>query len=112
MYSCLPLQSDFILTETSQMNSDQISFNQCIKKRSKKNPYGVTWDYLPSIFFGAGTLDAYSGYLWKPGMEVDFPRDIVMHHANWTKGIKHKIAQLTYVRDKVRKHQKIMQQNA
>ena len=24
MYSCLPLQSDFILTETSQMNSDQI----------------------------------------------------------------------------------------
>src|SRR5438477_990077 len=52
--------------QKNKSNSDQISFNQCIKKKSKKNPYGLLWDYLPDTFFGAGTLAAYPGYLWKP----------------------------------------------
>jgi len=30
------------------------------------------------------------------------PKDIVMHHANWTVGIKNKIAQLEYLRDIVK----------
>lgn len=85
--------------QKKKLNSDQISFNQCIKKKSKKNPYDITWAYLPNSFFGGGTL---TGREWKPGIKLPIPHDIIMHHANWTKGIKNKIAQLVYVRNKVR----------
>jgi Nucleotide-diphospho-sugar transferase len=83
--------------------SDQITLNRCIKRHSKKNPYDIVWDYLPSSFFGAGTL---TGRLWRPGMTLPIPKDIVMHHANWTNGIKNKIAQLNYVRNVVQKRKK------
>lgn len=86
--------------QKKRLNSDQISFNQCIKKRSKKNPYGLVWDYLPDCFFGAGTL---TGHLWKKGQKLPIPPDIVLHHANWTQGIENKIAQLEYVRAEVKK---------
>ena len=92
--------------QTNKLHSDQISFNQCIKKRSKKNPYDVRWDYLPHTFFGAGTLAAYPGYLWKPGRKLDIPHDIMMHHANWTRGVNNKIAQLKYVRNEVTKQKR------
>lgn len=94
------------MMQKNKLTSDQISFNRCIKKKSKKNPYGLMWDYLPSAFFGAGTLAAYPGYLWKPGKKLDIPHDIMMHHANWTRGIKNKIAQLKYVRNQVLKNKK------
>ena len=95
------------IMEKNKSNSDQISFNQCIKKGSKKNPYGISWAYLPNNFFGAGTLTAYTGYLWKPGMSLPIPDDILLHHANWTKGVKNKIAQLRYVKDEVAKKRAI-----
>lgn len=89
--------------EQDDSDSDQISLNRCIKRNSKKNPYGIAWDYLPDTFFGGGTL---TGYLWKPGMSLFIPHDIMIHHANWTNGVKNKIAQLVYVRDEVRNRKK------
>jgi hypothetical protein len=80
--------------------SDQITFNQCIKSKKKDNPYGIKWNYLPPIFFGGGTL---TGRLWFPGQKLAIPKGIVLHHANWTRGIKNKIAQLNYVKNKVEK---------
>ncbi len=97
------------LMQKDKINSDQNSFNRCIKKNSKKNPYDVTWEYLPNIFFGGGTLTGKTGYLWLPGRSLPVPTGIVMHHANWTKGIKNKIAQLEYVRKRVRKQNKTVQ---
>jgi hypothetical protein len=88
--------------QTKQLQSDQISFNQCIKRRSKRNHYNVAWDYLPDTFFGGGTL---TGYIWSPGKSLPVPDGIMLHHANWTKGIKNKIAQLLYVQNEVRKQQ-------
>ena len=78
--------------------SDQNSLNHCIKRSSKKNPYDIAWGYLPDTFFGGGTL---TGCEWRPGMLLPIPHNIMMHHANWTKGIKNKISQLEYVRDEV-----------
>ena len=90
--------------EEKQLQSDQISFNQCIKRSSKKNPYNVVWDYLPNVFFGGGTL---TGHVWRPGISLTIPHNIMMHHANWTRGgVKNKIAQLIYVRDEVYKRRK------
>ena len=81
--------------QQKKLQSDQISFNQCIKSKRSKNPYGIKWDYLPDIFFGGGTL---TGRLWFPGQTLRIPKGIVLHHANWTRGIKNKIAQLEYVK--------------
>jgi len=80
--------------------SDQITLNQCIKRHSAKNPYNLQWNYLPSSFFGGGT---FTGQQWKPGNILPIPAHAVMHHANWTKGIPHKIAQLTYVKQHIEK---------
>jgi hypothetical protein len=86
--------------QKNKLNSDQNSLNRCIKRHGKKNPYNVVWGYLPNTFFGGGTL---TGHEWSPGMHLRVPQGIMMHHANWTKGIKNKIAQLSYVRKEVRK---------
>ena len=83
--------------------SDQISLNQCIKRNSAKNPYAIKWDYLPNTFFGGGTL---TGHEWHPGKKLPIPAKIMMHHANWTKGIRNKIAQLNYVKKVVTKRNK------
>ena len=91
------------MMESDCLSSDQISFNRCIKRRHQKNLYGIVWDYLPHSFFGAGTL---TGYEWRPGMLLPIPDNIMIHHANWTKGVHNKIAQLIYVRDEVRRRRR------
>lgn len=84
--------------QKNDTKSDQISLNYCIKRNSKTNPYNIIWNYLPDSFFGGGTR---TGCEWKPGKKLPIPHNIMMHHANWTKGIKNKIAQLIYVKNKV-----------
>lgn len=91
------------LMEQNSLNSDQNSFNQCIKRSNNRNPYDVVWAYLPNSFFGGGTL---TGCEWHPGMLLPIPQNIMMHHANWTKGIHNKIAQLSYVRCEVMRRRK------
>ena len=49
---------------------------------------------LSSIFFGGGTL---SGKPWEPGRKLDISTGIVMHHANFTRGLVNKIKQLVLV---------------
>jgi hypothetical protein len=68
--------------------------------RTVKNDYGIKWRYLPKEFFSPGIMKRC---IWSPGMEFPIPRNIIMHHANWTTGVKNKIAQLQYVRDVVNK---------
>jgi len=87
--------------EKNNTLSDQISLNRCIKRHHKKNAYNIRWQYLPNTFFGAGTC---TGKQWKRGDKLPIPNGIFMHHANWTKGIKNKIAQLEYVKKVVHKY--------
>lgn len=72
---------------------DQPTLNRFLKK---DNMYNIQWDYLPVEFFGAGTL---TGKSWKPGKKLTIPKNTLMHHANFTKGVHNKLAQLKYVRD-------------
>jgi hypothetical protein len=64
----------------------------------RSNPFNIAWDYLPNDFMGGGTMTAK---LWLPGKELPIPKTIAMHHANYTFGVDNKIAQLTYVKDRV-----------
>jgi hypothetical protein len=83
---------------------DQIAFNRILKVgRMDKILYSVAnlsgscrYTSLPTTFFGGGTFTAKQ---WHPGDELPVPENPVMHHANYTKGVDSKIAQLKYVRD-------------
>jgi hypothetical protein len=66
---------------------------------SLKNDYGVKCSHLPETFLSGGTL---TGKLWNPGDELEIPKGILLHHANWTVGLKNKILQLKYVREAVK----------
>jgi hypothetical protein len=80
---------------------DQKSLNHCL--RGCNNPYKISWDYLPKEFFGGGT---FSGRGWLPGQKLTIPQNALMHHANFTKGIDNKIAQLKYVKHQIKIAQK------
>lgn len=88
---------DFFLMVQSMMQknkkmSDQPAINHQLKKHTD-----LAWDYLPDTFFGGGTRSATSK-AWEPGDGLDIPEGIILHHANCTRGIKNKLAQLAYVR--------------
>ena len=79
--------------------NDQEAVNYQIQKSKKKLRVG----FLPSCFYGPGSI--YAGdWKWEPGMHFKIPKDIVMHHANWTVGIENKIKQLEYVKNVVFKN--------
>ena len=59
------------------------------------NKYKLKWSYLPNNFFCPSLLGIYD---WKPGINIKLPKNILMHHANWTIGIKNKILQLKYIK--------------
>jgi nucleotide-diphospho-sugar transferase len=82
------------------------AYDKSLRKRNTRrsqqgsNGYGVRWKCLPlDKFFIAG---ARTGEVWEPGMELDVPRSIVMHHASWVVGKENKVAQLEEVREIVR----------
>jgi hypothetical protein len=66
-----------------------------LRRSGESRPEGVRWRYLPSSFYTPG-LSRLA--VWRPGDPVRPPRDIEMHHANWTLGIANKISQLEAVR--------------
>ena len=74
--------------------NDQVLLNQRLRRRG----CAVKWAYLPHTFFGGGTL---AGRLWEPGMTLEVPDGIQVHHANWTIGVTRKHQQLEYVRNVV-----------
>ncbi len=89
-------QDAYQLMLSDEKISDQAALTHCLKKRKKY----ITWNHFPDIFFGGGTL---TGRHWTPTKQLPIPTKIIMHHANWTKGIRNKIAQLRYVRNEVMK---------
>ena len=74
---------------------DKMSFLDKIFNTDK-----IKWRYFPDEFFSGGTL---TGKQWFLGNKLEIPRNILLHHANWTVGLQNKIAQLEYVRDIVEK---------
>ncbi|MBN3040290.1 MAG: hypothetical protein JW867_04115 [Candidatus Omnitrophica bacterium] len=74
-----------------------ISFKNIIKGLFKGLLNRFNYGLLPDVFFSGGT---FSGKIWQPGMDLSIPKDIVLHHANWTVGVDNKILQLKYVKEK------------
>jgi hypothetical protein len=86
---------------------DQYVINRmmCVFERFRPLPFNlfmVKWAYLPDTFYCPGVN---SSRLWKPGDTLDIPEGVYLHHANWTIGIKNKIAQFEYVKGIVEERQ-------
>ena len=75
--------------------NDQHAFNYLVRNT---NQFNISWHYLPENFFGGGT---FTDTIWKPGDSLRIPENPIMHHANYTVSVAHKIAQLEYVQKKV-----------
>jgi len=91
-----------IKSRLSPSVSDQPNLNRLVRF---SNPYKVIWGYLPvEHFCGAGT---FNGEVWKPGQSFKIPKTILMHHANYTKGIENKLLQLLYVRETVERRKSV-----
>lgn len=58
----------------------------------------LRWTCLPPIFCGGGTL---TGQQWAPGSELPIPQGVLMHHANFTCGVKNKVLQCEHVRERI-----------
>lgn len=72
---------------------DQDATNGLLAKRDPAMTT-VRIGQLPPRYWTFGRHDHH----WVPGLPVDPPDDLVMHHGNWTKGLKHKLALLEAVR--------------
>ena len=83
-----------------QKVSDQNALKHFLRE---SNPFHIKWGYLPIEFFGGGTLTCK---IWEPGKSLPVPQNIIMHHANFTKGVDNKIAQLHYIKDIVKQRGK------
>jgi len=80
-----------------QLNDQQV-LNVLVRK--KNNQFNIVWDYLPrSQFCGGGS---FTGKYWEPGMTLQVPEDLRMHHANYAFGTENKIKELEYVYDVVK----------
>ena len=75
---------------------DQLAFNRLIRKEGMAGL--CRYASLPAKFFCPGIVERK---LWKPGNTFPIPKNIILHHANWTEGIENKIAQLEYVKKSV-----------
>jgi len=94
----LNLFEDIYKKVVEQNRNEQFILNNIIGK----NVHNVKHGFLPDCFFTPGIVYGKDGtYLWEPGKDMDIPENILVHHANWTKGTENKLKQLEYVRDKV-----------
>lgn len=67
---------------------DQDATNQVLETAP-----AISWDLLPERYWTFGQV----GHEWKMGEAVSPPRDLLVHHANWTRGVPRKLALLQAV---------------
>ena len=70
---------------------DQEPLNRALTSDNK-----IKKSLLPYKFFNPA-LDIGPNK-WLPGTILKLPKDIILHHANWTIGIENKIKQLDYLK--------------
>ncbi len=67
----------------------------------------IRWDLLPDEFYSPGMYRQDVGKPWTPGQALRLPPRLLLHHANWTVGVEHKIEQMRMVRNAASRHRSI-----
>ncbi len=78
-----------LMRETDQMDQDAAN-------RLLLTHVAPPWGLLPACYWTVGQ----TGHEWKPGDPVNPPSDLLVHHANWTRGVSNKLALLAAVLEK------------
>ena len=81
------------MVKSKSVQHDQHALNLIL--RSGKS--GIKYGYMPKTWWTHGSE---SFDIWR-GEELNPPRDIVAHHANWVEGVENKIKLLDHVMEKV-----------
>jgi hypothetical protein len=75
---------------TNEKGDDQLAFNSAVSEGTD-----VTIAKLPRRYWNYGMQLAEhkaDWHVWEPGMLVEPPADLLVHHSNWVKGIENKLA--------------------
>lgn len=59
----------------------------------QESPHRIRWGFLPVTYWSPGDPRGR----WRPGMSLDPPENMLLHHANHTVGVQNKLAQLRAV---------------
>ena len=84
---------------------DQITAQRIIEADTIQ---GLRVGTLPDAFWGPAS-GVELPLRWSPGMFLDPPADLLVHHANWTIGVPNKVAQLEYVARKTKLRARLAQ---
>lgn len=94
--------------DSKDFSQEQVLANYLLQNISSYPSIAVKWAFLPKEYWTYGwvaaTPDTRTGHYrgsWKPdALDFDIPKDIIIHHANWTAGIDNKIKLLDIVKEK------------
>jgi len=86
-------------TLTASMNG--VIHDQAVINRLIRFGYPINTSMLPSDKYWTAAF-ATNGAIWD-GQDINVPNRIIMHHANFTLGVKNKMALLEQVKDKLQK---------
>lgn len=84
----------------TKMGDHIFSDQSATKYLLQKDAHHIIYDIFPEEFMNGFPLQKRF-FFFKSNSII--PKNIVLHHANWTYGLKNKIAQLKYVRKKINK---------
>jgi hypothetical protein len=94
--------------DSEHFTQEQELANYLLQNQNKFPSIAVKWRFLPAEYWTYGwiaaTMDPQTNTLrgsWKPGAsDFEIPKNIAIHHANWTGGVENKIKLLDIVRNK------------
>jgi hypothetical protein len=86
-----------------RFQEEQQCFNFIINKFDKHSDIAFNVSMLPKKYWTYGEFNQN----WEEGLDFDIPKDIVIHHGNWTKPFANKIKLLNLVREKYESIKKI-----
>ena len=86
---------DHALSVLDEKKDDQLAVNAVLSSSS------VGWGIVTTKVWAYGQQLRKNGeawHVWEPGMPLEPPAGLLVHHASWTKGIANKLAMLDEVR--------------
>lgn len=91
---------EYIRDNLNQFAQDQKALNVLIPRS------GIKYGILPERYYNFGPYNGFKR--WEPNIDNFYvPRDIILHHANWTVGIENKLNLIKKVKEIVKKQNDI-----
>ena len=95
--------------DSKDFSQEQVLANHLLQNASLYPSIAVKWQFLPNSYWTYGhvaaSLNPNTGGCrgaWTPeALDFKVPKDIIIHHANWTQGIDNKIKLLELVKGKI-----------